>query len=118
WARMREALWPSDNPGEHAIEIARFLAGDRRDPAEVFIAFDDAGEAIGFAEASIRPYAEGCYSGRVAYLEGWYVEPSHRRHGIGARLVRAIEDWGRAMGCTELASDALIDNSISIAAHR
>jgi aminoglycoside 6'-N-acetyltransferase I len=32
--------------------------------------------------------------------------------------VRAAEEWGRAQGCTEFASDALIENVVSIAAHR
>ena len=114
---MRETLWPS-SPGEHAGEIAAFFSGDRRNPAEVFVALDDDARAVGFAEVSIRPYAEECYSGRVAYLEGWYVEEGRRRQGVGAALVAAVEDWGRAQGCTELASDAAIDNRASSAAHR
>ena len=117
WERMREILWPS-SPGEHTGEIAAFFGGDRRDPAEVFMALDDDGRAVGFAEVSIRPYAEGCYSGRVAYLEGWYVEEGRRREGVGAALVAAVEDWGRAQGCTELASDAEVHNRASAAAHR
>jgi aminoglycoside 6'-N-acetyltransferase I len=114
---MRQALWPSD-PGEHAEEIASFFAGDRRDPAEVLLAIDDSGRAIGFAEVSIRQYAEGCVSDRVAYLEGWFVEEGQRRKGVGAALVAAVEAWGRAQGCPELASDTGIDNTVSTAAHR
>ena len=114
---MRQALWPSD-PGEHAGEIAAFFAGDRRNPAEVLLAFDDHDESIGFAEVSIRPYAEECYSGRVAFLEGWFVEEGQRGREVGAALVRAVERWGRNQGCTELASDTGIDNLDSAAAHR
>jgi aminoglycoside 6'-N-acetyltransferase I len=114
---MRQALWPSA-PGEHAQEIASFFRGDRRNPAEVLLAVDDSGRAVGFAEVSIRPYAEGCYSGRVAYLEGWYVDEAVRRQGIGAALVRAAEEWGRAQGCTELGSDTETENLDSAAAHR
>ena len=29
----------------------------------------------GFLEVSIRPQAEKCHSGRVGYIEGWYVAP-------------------------------------------
>jgi hypothetical protein len=68
WERMRQRLWPSA-PGEHAGEVAAFFAGDRHDPAEVFLAVDDEGRAIGFAEVSIRSHADGCDSGRIAYLE-------------------------------------------------
>jgi len=132
WERMRLALWPS-TPGEHAHEIAMFFderseckldraqqvrEGDRSDPAEVLIAWDDSGCPVGFAEMSIRPYAEGCYSGRVAYLEGWFVDESYRGRGIGSALVAAVEEWGRTQGCTELGSDTTIDNDSSAAAHR
>lgn len=113
---MRQSFWPSA-AGEHAREIAAFFDGDRRNPAEVFIAFED-DRAVGFAEVSIRSYAEACYSGRVAYLEGWFVEEPDRRSGVGAALLAAVEEWGRAQGCTELGSDADIDNVASAAAHR
>ena len=114
---MRQALWPSD-AGEHAREIAAFFDGDRRTLAEVLLAVDDAGTAVGFAELSIRPYAEGCSSDRVAYLEGWYVEPEARREGVGTALVAAAEEWARAQGCTEMGSDTEITNVGSAAAHR
>jgi aminoglycoside 6'-N-acetyltransferase I len=117
WERLRQTLWPSE-PGEHAGEIARFFAGDRRNPAEVLIALDAAGQAVGLAELSIRPYAEDCYSGRVAYLEGWFVDEAARRTGVGTALVRAAEEWARALGCTELASDTEIENAASASAHR
>src|SRR5690348_15080022 len=81
WERMRQALWPSA-PGEHAREIAMFFEGDRSDPAEVLIALNNSGRPVGFVELSIRPYAEGCYSGRVAYLEGWFVDESLRGRGV------------------------------------
>jgi aminoglycoside 6'-N-acetyltransferase I len=117
WEDMRQALWPSA-PGEHAREITAFFGGARREPAEVLLAIDDGGRPVGFAEVSIRAIAEGCLSDRVAYLEGWFVVDAARREGIGAALVRAAEDWGRAQRCTELGSDTEIDNVSSAAAHR
>lgn len=116
WLRMREALWP-DETGSHAQEIQDYLAGRLNMPLEVLLAVDDAGTPVGFVELSIRSYAEDCVTDRVAYLEGWYVVAKERRRGIGAALVRAAEDWGRAQGCTEFASDALLDNDVSAAAH-
>jgi aminoglycoside 6'-N-acetyltransferase I len=117
WLRMREALWP-DETGSHAQEVRDYLAGRLNMPLEVLLAVDDAGTPLGFVELSIRAYAEDCITDRVAYLEGWYVVPDARRQGIGAALVRAAEDWGRAQGCTEFASDAVLDNDVSAAAHR
>ena len=117
WERMRQSLWPSP-AGEHAAEIAAFFSDKRANPAEVLIARDEADRVVGFAELSTRPYAEGCHSGRVAYIEGWYVDPAVRRRGFGGALVRAAEEWGRSQGCSELGSDTEIENLGSEAAHR
>ena len=117
WLRMRCELWP-DDPDSHRTAIGRFFAGDRREPAEVLIAFDDAGHAVGFVEVSIRNIVDGCSTGNVGYLEGWYVGPSVRQRGIGRALIRAAEQWARRQGCTEFGSDALIENDVSLAAHR
>ena len=83
----------------------------------MLIARDGTGRAVGFAELSIRPYAEGCDTDRVAYLEGLFVVPDARGTGVGRALVDATEAWGRAQGCTELASDTEHDNTASTAAH-
>lgn len=119
WHRMRSALWPEEPSAEHREEIDRFFAGDfPRDPWAVLLAKEPDGRAIGFAELSVRPYAEGCRGTRVAYLEGWYVDPEARRRGVGRALLAAAEDWGRAQGCRELASDAAPENAVSRTAHR
>jgi aminoglycoside 6'-N-acetyltransferase I len=118
WLRMRCALWPEGSESEHGDEISRFFAGQLRDPLQALLVFDHSGTAFGFAELSIRPYAEDCVTDRVAYLEGWYVIPEFRRQGAGRALVRAAEEWARAQRCAEFASDALLDNDVSAAAHR
>ena len=112
WLRMRDALWPST---DHA-EVDRYFAGEAREPMAVLIAFDE--EAIAFIELSIRAYAEGCETDRVAFVEGWYVHPDWRRTGVGAELIRAAEAWARSQGCTEIASDTEADNVFGAAAHR
>jgi aminoglycoside 6'-N-acetyltransferase I len=117
WERMRSALWP-DASGSHAADIAEFFSPSRRSPLAVLLACSGAGRPVGFVELSIRAYAEGCDTDRVAFVEGWYVEPSHRGTGIGAALIRAAEEWGRANRCTELGSDTQLWNEPSIAAHK
>ena len=118
WLRMRRALWPDDEGDSHAREIDEFFAGRSKMPLEVLLAVDESGTAVGFAELSIRPYAEDCETDRVAYLEGWYVDPHARRQGVGRALVIAAENWAKRQGCTEFGSDALLDNHASAAAHR
>ena len=117
WLQLRRVLWPEGSETEHREEIARFFAGEAPQPLAVLLADDGAGCPLGFAELSIRAYAEGCRSDRVAYLEGWFVVPEARRHGVGRALIAAAEQWGRSQGCREFASDAEPDNEISAAAH-
>ncbi len=118
WLRLRRALWPEGSEGEHREEIDRFFAGQAREPLAVLLAEDGAGCPVGLAELSIRAYAEGCRSDRVAYLEGWFVVPKARGQGVGRALIVEAEQWGRSQGCREFASDAQPDNDVSTAAHR
>src|SRR5262245_3832175 len=117
WLRLRAALWP-DDLDEHRAEADRFYAGDRREPAEVLLAFDDEGRVSGFVDLSIRNIVDSCTTDRVAYLEGWYVVPHARRQGVGAARIAAAERWASDQGCTEFGSDSLIDNHVSLLAHR
>jgi len=113
---MRCALWPEGSESEHARDIERFFAGKAHELQAVLLAFDgDA--AVGFAELSIRNVAEVCETDRVAYLEGWYVDPQVRRQGVGRALMRAAEEWGRTQACTKFASDRQLNNTASAAAH-
>jgi aminoglycoside 6'-N-acetyltransferase I len=118
WLELRCFLWPESSRDEHEEDIGQFLAGKAREPAAVLLAEDGDGQAVGFAELSIRAYAEGCSTDRVAFLEGWFVVPEARRRGVGGALVAAAEEWGRSQGCTEFGSDAEEDNHASAAAHR
>src|SRR5579862_6372767 len=95
WLQLRQALWPEGGTDEHARDADRFLAGDRHEPAEVLLAIDDTGRAVGFVELSIRNIVDSCAGDRVGYLEGWYVITEARRQGIGAALVTAGECWAK-----------------------
>ena len=117
WLKLRQALWP-EGASDHAFEIASYFAGRLREPLQVLLAFEDTGTPVGFAELSIRSQAEGCDTDTVAYLEGWYVVPEARQKGAGRALVQAAEQWAREEGCSEFASDTLLDNEVSAAAHR
>lgn len=115
WVRMRAALHGASE--DHEREARDFLAG-RFPPYAVFVAPRAAGGLCGYVEVGERPYAEGCESSPVTYVESWWVDEDVRGKGIGASLMLAAEGWGRGRGRTEIASDALIDNALSHAAHR
>ncbi len=73
---------------------------------------------IGFLEAGLRSHADGCDPAHpVGFVEGWLVKEEMRGQGIGQRLLEAAEDWARAQGCTEMASDTWIDNELSQRVH-
>jgi aminoglycoside 6'-N-acetyltransferase I len=116
WLALRMALWPQTDAQQHRQEMAMMLSDTDR--LAVFVAEDPKGSLVGFAEASLRDWAEGCTSSPVGYLEGWFVVPRARRQGVGAALLAAAEDWARAHDCTEMASDTELENEVSEAAHR
>jgi aminoglycoside 6'-N-acetyltransferase I len=115
WVALRAALWP-----DYSAESLRAQALDFfQHPTQFanFLAQTADGTLVGFAEASIRSYADGCDTSNVGHLEGWYVAEPFRQQGLGRRLVQAVEDWARAQGAKEMASDCYIDNTISREAH-
>jgi aminoglycoside 6'-N-acetyltransferase I len=125
WVELRRLLWPRhplEDLARDADTLLRTAHGGnfRRSSmlATVLLAETPAGEIVGFAEVDLRPYADGCHSSPVGYLEGWYVTPTHRRRGVGQALVLAAEAWARAHGCSEMASDTDLSNAVSQRAHR
>ena len=114
WLRMRSALWPDCPPHEHVVEMDEYFTGAQ---VAAFVAVRPEGGLGGFLEAGLRPYADGCDTKPVGYIEGWYVDADLRLQGIGAQLVRAAEDWAREQGCREMASDCDLGNDVSLRAH-
>ena len=118
WLAMRMALWPDANVEELRLEVARYVVahGEPLLPHRVFVAERD-GAIVGMLELSLRPYADGCDSSPVPFIEAWYVAEDARRGGVGGALVRAAEAWALENGYSEMASDALLDNDVSHWAH-
>lgn len=119
WVAMRLALWRHAVLGELAEEAALYFAkpDQRMNPMFVFVA-ERGGEIIGMIELSLRSRAHGCASSPVPYIEGWFVILEARRQGVGRALVGAAEDWARAHGFREIASDVQLKNQVSEAAHK
>ncbi len=115
WLRMSVALFPEYAAEDLAKGMREFRA---RSDAEVFVVERDDGSLAGFVEAGSRAYADGCDSSPVGYIEAWYIDDDVRRRGYGRALLDAAEGWARSRGYTEMASDALLDNETSHAAHR
>jgi aminoglycoside 6'-N-acetyltransferase I len=114
WQRMRKALWKDCADADQEREIDEILR-DQTD--SVFLVENPEGGLCGFLEASIRPWADGCDTRPVGYIEGWFVDPPLRRRGVGRALVAAAEAWARGQGCRQMASDAELWNTVSHQAH-
>jgi aminoglycoside 6'-N-acetyltransferase I len=116
WSEMRSALWPkcSDN---HVTELEDYFRGESIDITQAYIAETET-EIVGFMELNIRSYAEGSRSPRVPYVEAWYVKPEYQGKGYGSQLMWKAEQWAKAQGFSELASDTDIENHRSIVLHK
>ena len=112
---LRSKLWPDTDPETHRLEIRKMAA--RPDRWATFVYPGSDGRLLGFVEVSLREDATSIHRDRIGYLEGWFVEPSHRRQGIGRKLVKAAEAWARQHGCSAMASDADLDDAQSHRAH-
>ncbi len=102
---------------EASEDVHRFFEGTGPNLKAVFCAAVDE-QIIGFVEISERSYADGCYEGPVAYMEGWYIDEAHRGKGLGKALVQKAIDWAKANNYTHLASDAELRNVASQRAHQ
>jgi aminoglycoside 6'-N-acetyltransferase I len=118
WIDLRAALWPDQPREELAREALAHLDGRGFMLEAVLVAVDARDALVGFAELSLRPYAEGCVTTPVAFVEGWFVAAERRGSGVGRALMTAAEAWARGRGCRELASDTTLDNTASAAAHQ
>ena len=115
WLRLSLALFPEYSAEELDAGMREHRA---RSDAEVFVAEREDGSVAGFVEVGSRPYADGCDTSPVGYIEAWYVDPDVRRRGYGHALLAAAEEWARGRGYREMASDSRLDNETSHAAHR
>ena len=112
--RMARSLFPGLLEEDEA-DLRQTLT---REDAHIFVIDRGDGTLAGYVEAAERSVVDGCWSSPVGYIEAWFVDADVRKSGYGRQLLQAAEDWARQRGRTEMASDALLDNDVSHAAHR
>ena len=116
WLTLRQLLFTDTDDVGHEEDAAAIL--DNKFRNTVLLCRGDQGEPLGFAEVSLRHHVDGCHTSPVGYLEGLFVVPRRRRQGLARQLVEAAEDWVRARGCQEFASDIEIGNEIGQQTHQ
>ena len=114
WIVMRRQLWSDTSDVVHRKDMGNMISGTT---SFAYIALADNDEKAGFAEVSIRDYANGCTRQPVPFLEGIWVSSDHRREGVGRKLIEAITAEMRSQGYSELCSDADDQNFESHRAH-
>lgn len=114
---MRSALWPDSDPDNALADAQHWLA---RTDAATFVGTLDAKSLrlVGFVEVGERPFADGCASSPVAFLEAWYVDTDQRHLGMGRQLVDAAAAWAGSRNLREFASDADLENLDAQRAHQ
>jgi len=111
WAELCVALWPD-------LTVDSVLRMNHEGLFKNEFLFFEDDEPVAFISLSLRnDYVEGTNSSPVGYIEGLYVKPGFRRKGIAEQLVNHAKKWSEFCGCTELASDCVLDNVVSQAFH-
>ena len=113
-SQMAIKIWNNDSIAELTNEFLSMM--DDPDSA-CFIMFVNQ-KPVGFANASIRyDYVEGTESSPLGYLEGIFVEESHRKNNYGQELVEACQKWVKSKEIKEFASDCELSNLDSLTFH-
>lgn len=114
-AELALLLWPENDLERFIREMREFII---QPDAAIMLAYHEK-EAIGFAQCQLRrDYVEGTSTSPVGYLEGLYVKEAFRKQGTAKKMVEACEDWAKAKGCREFASDCELTNADSLEMHR
>lgn len=113
-AELALLLWPDNEIDELEKDIKESFSSNEN---ASFIYFHNDVPA-GFAQCGLRrDYVEGTESSPVGYLEGIFIKSEYRMTGIAKQLLKECENWARAQGCSEFASDCELINDESLKFH-
>lgn len=113
WIHMRKKLWP-----EASFDELKDLIHLKQTESFVCYFAEIDNHLAGFIEIALRPYANGCFTSPVAFIEGIWVDEAFQKQGIGRMLVAKAEEWAREHNIKELGSDTRIESEHSIYAHK
>ena len=116
WLNLALELWTDYSTEEMQVSLTEILYSPRQ---SAVLVRTEAGKAIAFMNLSLRSdYVPGATQSPVAFVEGIYVKPEYQKQRVGKALIQYAEQWAQAQGCVELASDALLENTVSHAFHK
>ena len=113
-AALAMQMWADHDPDGLTEEFRELV---KQEDAVCLLKYTD-DMPVAFAQCQLRhDYVEGTDSSPVGYLEGIFVLKEYRGKGFAAELLAECEDWAKAKGCKEFASDCELDNSDSLRFH-
>ncbi|MGD1211375.1 MAG: GNAT family N-acetyltransferase [Candidatus Acidiferrales bacterium] len=92
------------------LAMARDFLSERikRQQSIIFMAFSSDSRGLGFTQ--LYPSFSSASAARIYILNDLFVTPAARGKGIGARLLRQAEEFGRAAGAVRLRLSTEISN--------
>lgn len=104
YVTMRNDLWP-DSEEEHRAEVCQLLRDGAGQYRFYLAQVPDTGQVLGLVE--LGRYQDRLHypAGSLAFVDGLYVLPEFRGHGIGEALLRAAIAELRTWHCENIGSD-------------
>jgi len=116
---LRGLGWRPLDRGEAAFQLASVARLRRvpRSPRLIALAGDDERVAATVAAAggAVIGRGEAVLDGDWLGLHGLFVDPAHRRHGIGRAVLHALVEWGAERGATTAWLHVETDNDSALA---
>lgn len=98
-------------PADPALARDFLLERFRHNQSVLFLAVDGNGAGLGFTQ--LYPSFSSVSVARTFILNDLYVSPPARRSGVGAGLLQAAADYGRAVGASRLSLSTAVDNDFA-----
>ena len=99
WVRIRRAIWPHASAKAHERD---FDAALNREDGRCFVVVENDRDKVAYVECRIEAAGEDEASASVGHIEGWYIVPNYRAGGIGSILLKILNLWFQARGCSVL----------------
>ena len=115
WTNLAIKLFPDSSFEEEFAFHQEILSSGK----EFGFLYRKDGKYVGFMNLSIRhDYVNGTDTSPVVFIEAIYVLEEYRRHKIGREFVKYAENFAKQKGIAQIASDCLLDNTLSETFHK
>ena len=118
WVKLSCKLFPEDTYEELYELYYSFLTNEKKHK-EIGYLYQANNKFVAFINFSIRyEYVNGTNTSPVLFIEALYVLEEYRKQGIARKLINHAENYAKENGIKQIASDCLIDNTISELFHK